>query len=626
MSAGLGFPAISDYAFLSDCHSLALVARDASIEWAVFHRFDGRPVFARILDRDIGGYFRIAPEVSDLEVTRRYLPGTNVLETTFRTGTGVATLTDFMPVEPGDGDVGEVHRLGARHNLIRIVRGIEGSVEMALRFKPRFEYGLTTPYTTMLDDDLAMAMGSADALLIESELGPLERDGQGGLDAMTGVSAGDERVVVITWSTPSGQDRSRTSHQEALDELEQTVRFWQAWSRHTRYEGPYRDAVQRSALAIKGLTDGKTGAVIAAATTSLPEAIGAERNWDYRHTWIRDSTTMLESLIRLGHRYEARRFADWIRHTTAGRASELQIMYGIGGERILTEVELSHLSGYQDSRPVRIGNDAWRQTQLDIYGWLVASSWFMATHVREMGEPMDAHFMRFLHDVIDIAVDRFDDIDEGIWEVRGGSRAFLFSKLLMWLAVDIGIQLVERQEGSAEVPDRWRTAVTEMRRRIEDEGVDHERGVFTQAFGTKDLDASALQVANLGFLPPDDPRILATIEAIDEELGVHGHIYRYRNDDGLSGDEGTFVFCTLWMVTALARSGQVERARERFEMVLSRANDLGLLAEEIDPSTGEQLGNFPQAFSHVGIITAALAIQAAEEHGDGHVPGSITDR
>jgi len=626
VSSESGFPPISDYAFLSDCHSLALVARDGSIEWAVFHRFDGRPVFARILDRDIGGFFRIGPTDPDARISRCYLPGTNVLKTTFTTSTGEITLTDFMPVEPDADEVGRAHQLGARHSLIRIVRGVRGSVEVDLTFRPRFAWGLTTPYIRPLADDLVVATGGADALLLESEIGPLPRDGRGGVDASARIGAGDERIVTITWSTPSGLDSGRLPRDEALASLDSTVRFWQTWTKQTRYKGPYREAVERSALAIKGLTDGKTGAVIAAATTSLPETIGGGRNWDYRYTWVRDSTTMLTSLIRLGHDYECRQFAEWIRNTTAGRAAELQIMYGIGGERILTETELPHLSGYRGSRPVRIGNGAWDQTQHDTYGWLLASTWFTAAHTGELGVHDDPHYVRFLDEVVELAIEGFDVVDEGIWEVRGGAQHFLFSKLLMWLAVDLGTRLIEQHDGAAAVPGRWRSARDEMRRRIETEGFDREQGVFTQAFGSTALDAAALQIPNVGFLPADDPRVLATIEAIDRELGVNGHIYRYRGDDGLDGNEGSFVFCTLWMVNALARSGQVKRARERFDMVLSHSNDLGLLAEEIDPHSGELLGNFPQAFSHVGVISAALAIEAAEKHEDGPLPGSLSAR
>ena len=614
------FPPISDFAFISDCHSLALVARDGSVEWAVFHRFDARPVFARILDRDLGGYFQVAPTSPDTQVRRRYLPGTNVLETTFTTPEGEVRLTDFMPITPGDSHESEAHQLGERHSLIRMVHGVRGSVEMAVRFKPRFEYGLTTPFVTDLADDMAAATGSADTLVIQSDIKPLVRDGRGGVDATAVIAAGELRVVSTTWSTPSRPDTLRITSAEARASLAQTVAFWERWSEATKYEGPYRAAVERSALVLKGLTDGRTGAVIAAATTSLPEAIGGPRNWDYRYTWVRDSTTLLNALIRLGHAHECERFGEWVRHTTAGRADEIQIMYGIGGERILTETELPHLSGYRDSRPVRIGNGAWNQTQLDTYGWLLASSWFAASHAGDGTGLDDEHFTAFVHDVAEMAIERFDEKDDGIWEVRGGQQHFLFSKLMMWLAVDIGIRLEERAGHLAELP-RWRAARDEMRRRIETEGVDPVSGAFTQALGSTALDASALQVGNLGFLPPDDPRVLATIEAIDQHLSHDGHIYRYLSDDGLEGDEGTFVFCTLWMVIALARSGQVERAKERLDMVLSHASDLGLLAEEIDSATGELLGNYPQAFSHVGVINAALAIDAAEKGEEPWTPG-----
>ena len=607
------FPPISDYAFLSDSHSLALVASDASIEWAVFHRFDGRPVFARILDRELGGYFRIAPIDPGATTERRYLPGTNVLETTFTTATGKVTLTDFIPVEERGNSVGESHRPTDSHTLVRVVRGVEGSVELLVEFKPRFAWGLTTPYTRQLEDDLLLATGGAEALLLQSELGPLVLDDAGGADAVASVGTGDEKVVSILWSVPAELETTRLDPRLAVEWLETTIRFWRTWSEQNGYEGPYRDAVERSALALKGLMDDRTGAVIAAATTSLPEVIGGNRNWDYRYTWIRDSTTMLQSLVSLGYRYEARRFAEWIRNTTAGRADELQIMYAIGGERVLTETELGHLSGNHDSAPVRIGNGAWDQLQLDTYGWLASAAAFMFNNVHEIGEVFDPHYVQFQKDIVEQAIAHFDDIDEGIWEVRGGRQHFLFSKLLMWLAVDTCSALIVAAEGPDAVPAHWEPAAAEMRRRIETEGVDPERGVFTQSFGSTALDAAALQVPLVGFLPADDPRVLATIDAIDDELGDGGHIYRYLADDGLEGEEGSFVFCTLWMVSALARSGQVARAKERFELVLSHRNDVGLMAEEIDPRTGRQLGNFPQAFSHVGIISAALAIAEAEQ-------------
>ncbi len=492
------FPAISDYALISDCHSLALVARDGSIEWAVFHRFDGRPPFARILDRRLGGHFRVGPADPEATIRRRYLPDTNVLETTFSCAGGQATLTDFMPIEAGPDDPGQARRPGTRHSLIRILRGVQGEVDIQLEWRPRFSYGLTTPFTNLLATDMAISTGGADALLLQSEIGPLASDDDSALEARATIAAGDERIIVVSWSTPSRLETSRLSRQAALEQLGTTIAFWQDWSRTTEYAGPYREAVVRSALTVKGLTDERTGAYIAAPTTSLPEEIGGVRNWDYRYTWIRDSTTVLAALVRLGHHYEARRFSKWLGLTTAGRASELQIMYGIGGERILTETELRHLSGYRGSRPVRIGNGAWNQTQLDTYGWLTTAAWYMATHVRELGEQISPHTARFLRDVVELAIERFDEVDEGIWEVRGRSQHFLHSKLMMWLAVDVGIRLVALSLGEDEVPGHWRAAGEAMRRRIETEGVDPLRGAFTQALGSPHLDAAALNVSLTG--------------------------------------------------------------------------------------------------------------------------------
>ena len=434
------------------------------------------------------------------------------------------------------------------------MRGVSGSVEVGLTFRPRFEYGLTTPYITELADDLVVATGSADALLLESEIGPLPRDGRGGVDARDLVGAGEERVISITWSTPSGLDTSRIGHAEAVAELDSTVRFWQTWSAHTRYDGPYREAVERSALAIKGLTDGKTGAVIAAASTSLPETIGGSRNWDYRYTWVRDSTTMLNALIRLGHDYECRRFSEWIRehHRRSGvRAADhvrARRRAHPHRDRVAAPLGLSRLAP---------GPHRQRSLEPDAARHLRLADGLDLVHRRHTRASWDSTATRTTSASstrsCELAIDEFDVVDEGIWEVRGGAQHFLFSKLLMWLAVDLGIRLVEEHDGADAVPGPWRVARDEMRHRIETEGVDPARGVFTQAFGSTALDASALQIPNVGFLPADDPRVLATIEAIDRELGLNGHIYRYRNDDGLEGEEGTFVFCTLWMVSALAQ-------------------------------------------------------------------------
>jgi GH15 family glucan-1,4-alpha-glucosidase len=603
------FPDLGDYAFISDCHSLALITSDASVEWACFHRFDSRPVFARILDRAIGGWFRIAPS-GEYTSTRRYLPGTNMLETRFETSTGVVTVTDCLPVGAHPLHPAATEHLVAKHLLLRVVRGVEGQVDLAVEFHPRFEYGLTTPFVEPLDDDLVRATGSADALLLQSELGPLHCN-DGGARADATVAAGDVRVVALTSDTPHHLKVERHDRAELLAALDATERFWTQWSAGTVYDGPYADAVQRSALVLKGLQYARTGAVIAAATTSLPEELGGERNWDYRYTWVRDSAALIIALASVGHTDEAHAMGDWLLRTTAGRADELQIMYGIGGERLLHEAQLDHLTGYGDSKPVRVGNGAWDQLQIDTVGEIVGASWFM----REIlgGEEIEQRRIAFIADVVELAIKQFEEPDEGIWEVRGGRQHFIFSKVMAWLAVDRGLALAEQHDGSdAATIERWRAANEMMRARIEKEGVDPATGAFTQAFGSTTLDASALQVGLRGFVPDDDPRVLATIEQIDANLTRNGHVYRYRGEDGLSGDEGTFVFCTLWLVSALARAGQIERARERFEMVLGCANDLGLLAEEIDAETGRMLGNYPQAFSHIGVIGAAMSIHLAE--------------
>jgi GH15 family glucan-1,4-alpha-glucosidase len=606
-----GFPPISDYAFLSDCHSCALIGRDASVEWACFHRFDSSPAFARILDRDRGGHFRIAP-TGEWRGSRRYLPQTNVLETRFETPSGVVSVTDCLPLRGDPEHPGASRRPDPSHLLIRVVRGLEGRVETGLEFKPRFEYGLTTPMIRMHGDDLLVALGGAAALVLQSELGPLSPDESGAARARAIVKGGDELVVAMTQFDASELEVSKLEREDLLERVEETVRFWGNWTALCEYEGPYREAVERSALAIKGLTDARTGAIVAAATTSLPEEIGGERNWDYRYCWIRDSVALLGALARLGHGYEARRFGDWVLRTTAGRPAQLQIMYGIGGERLLTEAELPHLSGYRDSRPVRIGNGAWDQLQVDIYGALGGVTWFLAQR-QEKRLLHDRARIDWISGVIDEAIEKFELRDEGIWEVRGDRQHFLFSKLMGWVAVDRGIKTAELVPDAFEprLPE-WRAAREKMRSRIEQDGVDPKSGAFTQAFGSSSYDAAALHVGLMGFLPFEDPRVQATIEAVDRELSHGGHIFRYRASDGLEGDEGAFTFCTLWMVSCLARSGQLERARERFEMVLSHASDLGLLSEEIDVESGEQIGNFPQAFSHVGVISAALAIAEAE--------------
>jgi alpha,alpha-trehalase len=593
------YPPIGDYALLSDCHSGALVSKDGSIDWCSFHRFEARPVFARLLDWGKGGFFRIAPATDEYDVTRRYLPGTNVLETRFRTPEGSITLTDCFSVKTGEGH--------PEHRLLRHVRCDEGEVRVKAKFEPRFDYGLTEPRLEQVADDLVVAYGGPDALVLQTDLGIGTAEISACETAQT-LKAGEEAWLVVTWCLPHELAPLRLTHEQIAGELEETERFWREWSDRCEYEGPYKEQVVRSALVLKALTNGPTGAIIAAATTSLPEEIGGVRNWDYRFSWLRDSALTLNALFAGGYREEAHAYMDWLKRTTAGRAKDLQIMYGVGGERFLPEVELDHLEGYRGSRPVRIGNGAASQFQLDVFGELLDTVWLYRRH----GGEVDAVFWEFLTRVGGAVLDLWSEPDQGIWEIRGEPRHFVYSKVMAWVALDRLVRLAELDGREGDV-ESWRTAREEIRELVEREGVDGS--IFTQSFGDGGkLDASNLMIPIVGFVPHDDPRARATVERIADELSVDGFVYRYVTDgvDGLSGDEATFAICSFWLVECLARGGEGERARELFERLLSFCNDVGLLGEEIDPHSGEMLGNFPQAFSHLGLIQAAIALDMPE--------------
>ncbi|MDQ2911211.1 MAG: glycoside hydrolase family 15 protein [Actinomycetota bacterium] len=592
------YPAISDYALLSDCHSAALVSKDGSIDWCSFHRFEARPVFCRLLDWGLGGFFRIAPR-DDYEVTRRYLPGTNVLETRFETEGGVILLTDLFQVQLGEGH--------AHHRLVRLVRCERGEVAVKAKFEPRFDYGLTTPRLEALGTDLAVVYGGADALVLQSEL-PIGDAELSACAAARTLGAGEEAFVVLTYQLPHELRPERLSGAEVTEIHDSTVRFWEDWSARCTYEGPYREQVHRSALVLKGLTNAPTGAIVAAATTSLPEEVGGERNWDYRYSWLRDSSLTLNALFALGYTDEATAYMNWLRRTTAGRASELQIMYGAGGERLLPEVELVHLEGYRGSRPVRIGNGAAQQFQLDVFGELLDTAWLWRQHDGEI----DDVFWDFLGRVAGRVLETWTEPDQGIWEIRGEPRHFTYSKVMAWVALDRALKLAALDEREGALED-WRAGRDEIRDLVEREGVDAASGAFLQSFGDGGkLDASNLLIPVVGFVEHGDSRARATTERIAAELSADGFVYRYITDgvDGLSGDEATFAICSFWLVECLARGGEVARARELFERLLGFCNDVGLLAEEIDPHSGELLGNFPQAFSHLGLIQAAIALEA----------------
>jgi GH15 family glucan-1,4-alpha-glucosidase len=610
------YPPIADYALLSDCHSGALVSKDGSIDWCTFHRFEARPVFARILDWAKAGFFRIAPLEDEYESTRRYLPGTNVLETTFLTHAGTLVLTDFFAFRvPGPGE--DAHSAHPDHQLIRIARCTEGEVAVKVKLVPRFDYGLTTPRLETLADDLVIVYGGADALVLQSELpfGDAERSATQGNRTLR---VGEEAFVVLTYQLPHELDPLRLTRDQVHAKLEETTSTWAAWADRCTYDGPYREQVVRSALVLKALTNGPTGSIVAAATTSLPEEIGGERNWDYRFSWLRDSALTLNALFATGYTDEAHAYMDWLTRTTAGRARELQIMYGVGGERLLPEVELDWLEGYRGSRPVRIGNGAAQQFQLDTFGELLDTAWLYRRH----GGEIDEIFWDFLSRVGGVVLEKWREPDQGIWEIRGEPKHFVYSKVMAWVALDRLVRLAELDDRAGDV-DNWRAVRDEIRDLVEREGVDAESSAFLQSFGDSGkLDASNLMIPIVGFVPHDDPRARATAQRIASELSADGFVYRYVTDgvDGLSGEEATFAICSFWLVECLARSGEQQRARELFERLLGFCNDVGLLAEEIDPHTGDLIGNFPQAFSHLGLIQAAIALDLPAESMTAQAP------
>ena len=600
------YPPIADYALISDCHSGALVSKDGSIDWCTFHRFEARPVFGRILDWEKAGFFRIAPLDDHYKATRRYLPGTNVLETTFRMPSGTLVLIDFFAYrvpDPGE----DAHSAHPDHQLIRIARCTEGEVAVKVKIVPRFDYGLTTPRLETLSDDLVVVYGGADALVLQSEL-PF---GHAELSATQGnrtLEAGEEAFVVLTYQLPHELEPRRLQREEVQAKLETTCSTWAAWAERCSYEGPYREQVIRSALVLKALTNAPTGSIVAAATTSLPEEIGGERNWDYRFSWLRDSALTLNALFALGYDDEANDYMAWLKRTTAGRASELQIMYGVGGERLLPEVELDWLEGYRGSRPVRIGNGAAQQFQLDTFGELLDTAWLWRRH----GGVIDDVFWDFLFRVGGVVLEKWKEPDQGIWEIRGEPRHFVYSKVMAWVALDRLVRIAELD--GREVDPRWAATRDEIRSLVEREGVDEASGSFVQYFGSDSLDASNLMIPIVGFVPHDDSRARATGDRIADELSADGFVYRYVADgvDGLSGEEATFAICSFWLVECLARAGETDRARALFERLLGFCNDVGLLAEEVDPHSGELIGNFPQAFSHLGLIQAAIALDLPE--------------
>jgi alpha,alpha-trehalase len=599
---------IGEYAMLSDCRSAALVSRDGSVDWLCVPRFDGASVFCRLLD-PAGGHFVIRP-AGEFQAGRRYVDQTLVLETTFTTERGTAVLTDALAV--GRNERG--HHLGAHSpgTLLRSLACTRGEIEAEVSYAPRPEYGLVRPALVPVPGGLA-ARGGPNRLFLSTSVS-FEVD-EATATARVRLAAGQAAAFALGHGDMAGPPLAPWTAEEITGRLDDTLEGWRSWSAiHQNYEGPWRELVRHSGRVLQGMTFAPTGAIVAAPTTSLPETVGGERNWDYRYTWVRDASLTMEALWVAACPDEANKFFAFLADAaTSGllRDGDLQIMFGIGGERDLPERELPHLAGWRGSRPVRVGNGASLQRQLDVYGELLGAAQRL---VDQLGE-LDPVTKRFLAAAADTAAARWREKDQGIWEIRGEPRDFLYSKLMCWVAVDRAVALASHLGAEARVAD-WETAREEIRTAILTRGWNEQAGAFTQAFGSEDLDASTLMLAITGFLAADDRRMKATIDAIARRLtDKRGLVYRYLTRDGLAGEEGTFVLCTFWLAQAQALAGDVEAATATFERAVAAINDVGLLAEEVDPRNGEMIGNFPQAFSHIGLVNAAWAITQARQAG-----------
>ncbi len=583
---------IDDLALLSDLETAAMVDRSGAVVWACLPRFDSGSCFAALVDDEDAGFWRIAPKTTDAEISRRYRCGL-VLESTWSTATGTVRVIDFMPVRD------------ERPDMVRIVEGVEGEVDMELELVLRFDYGSIIPWVRRIDGDL-VAVAGPDRVRMHS---PVATHGEGmRTKGEFTVRSGERVPFVLDWH-PSHAEISPVI--DADDALHRTESFWRDWLEASDYTGKYADDVHASLAVLKGLVYDPTGGIVAAPTTSLPETPGGSRNWDYRYCWLRDATYVLLAFLESGHVDEAIAWRDWLLRAVAGEPEKIQIMYGVAGERRLPEFELDWLRGHRGASPVRVGNDAHGQRQLDVFGEVMD-----ALHqARSAGMDADGDAWMLQQLLVGVVADRWQEPDEGMWEIRGEPQHFTHSKVMAWVAVDRAIKAVERY-GLDGPLDEWRALRDEIRTTVLDRAVD-ERGVFTQAFDSSHLDANLLLIPLVGFLPFDDDRVVATVHAIEDELMVDGFLLRYRTEsgvDGLTGDEGAFLLCSFWLAQVWAMQGRVDEATELFERLLALRNDVGLLAEEADPHDGTLLGNMPQAFSHLAIVNTAMALH---DSGDG---------
>ena len=584
---------IEDYALIGDLQTGALVSRYGAVDWLCFPRFDSGALFAALLGTSENGHWTIQPRGEFRPLSRRYRDDTLVLESELETDTGVVRLIDFMPPRETNPD------------LVRIVEGVRGRVDMRMELVLRFDYGSIVPWVRTLEGTL-VAIAGPDAVLLRT---PVEQEGR---DMRTyaefSVGEGDRVPFVLRWF-PSDQTPPEPIEPERA--LEETVAFWEEWAAVCKFEGRWHDAVHRSLLTLKALTFAPTGGIVAAPTTSLPEWIGGVRNWDYRFCWLRDATLTLLALIRGGYVDEAGAWRDWLLRAIAGSPDDLQIMYGVAGERRLTEIELAWLDGYEGSRPVRIGNGASGQRQLDVYGEVVDALY----QARRQGLAPSDDAWRLTCRLIDWLESGWQEPDEGIWEVRGPRRHFTHSKVMAWVAFDRAIKMVERIGRDGPV-DRWKSIRREIRREVLEKGYDADRGTFVQFFGSDRLDASCLLIPLVGFLPATDERVVGTVRAIERDLVRGGFVERYRADeenadvDGLPPGEGVFLPCSFWLAAVLHQQGRCDEAVALYDRLLALRNDVGLISEEYDPERGRLVGNFPQAFTHIGIVETAYTLSS----------------
>ncbi|CAM5573919.1 glucoamylase [Streptomyces tanashiensis] len=590
---------IDDYALIGDLQTAALIGRDGSVDWLCLPRFDSAACFAAILGDENNGHWTIAPKGATSCTSRRYAEDSLVLETSWETRTGTVKVVDFMPQRDRSPD------------LMRIVEGISGSVEMTSVLRLRFDYGSIVPWVRRADGH-RVAIAGPDSVWLRSEPHVKTWGQQFSTQSAFTVAAGEKVAFVLTWH-PSHEPRPELV--DPFDALEQCLADWREWSARCTYEGPYRAAVLRSLITLKALTYAPTGGIMAAPTTSLPEELGGVRNWDYRACWLRDSSLTLGALLAAGYDEEAAAWRDWLLRSVAGDPADLQIMYGPAGERRLPETSLPWLRGYAGSAPVRTGNAAVDQFQLDVYGEVMDS----LHRAHEAGIPAERHAWNLQLSLLGFLESTWREPDEGLWEVRGPRRHFTHSKVMAWVAADRAVRTLEADPSLPGDAARWRAMRDEIHAQVCARAYDPVRNTFTQAYGSPELDAATLLIPQVGFLPPDDPRVVGTVDAVRDELMHGGFLRRYSPGstavDGLPGQEGTFLVCSFWLADALRLTGRTEEARALFERLVALTNDVGLLAEEYDPVSGRQLGNFPQAFSHIGLVGTAIALAAEETAG-----------